>query len=223
MGKLIVIEGVDASGKATQTKLLYEYLKERFPKTEKIEFPDYESSSSSLVRMYLSGEFGKNAEDVSPYIASTFFAADRFASYKTKWEKLYNDGYIIVADRYVTANMIHQASKFDNMEEKEKFLSWLTDFEYNLYNLPEPTLKIFLNVPPKVSFELMRERLNKFTDKEEKDIHESNHKYLEKTYENAKYIADKYDFTVINCVKDGKMRTIEDIQYEIRRIVENAI
>lgn len=223
MGKLIVIEGVDASGKATQTKLLYEYLKEKYNKVEKIEFPDYESPSSSLVKMYLSGEFGKNAEDISPYIASTFFAADRYASYKTKWEKLYNDGYIIIADRYVTANMIHQASKFDNLKDKEKFLSWLEDFEYNLYSLPVPTLKFFLNVPPDVSFELMRERLNKFTEKEEKDIHESNKEYLYKTYENAKYIADKYNFEIINCVKDNKLRSIEDIQEEIRRIAENAI
>ena len=223
MGKLIVIEGVDASGKATQTKLLYEYLKEKYNKVEKIEFPDYESASSSLVKMYLSGEFGKNAEDVSPYVASTFFAADRFASYKTKWEKLYNDGYIIIADRYVTANMIHQASKFNSTEEKEKFLSWLEGFEYNLYSLPVPDLKFFLNVPPEVSFELMKERLNKFTEKEEKDIHESNKEYLYKTYENAKYIADKYNFKIVNCVKDNKLRAIDDIQEEIRRIAENAI
>ena len=223
MGKLIVIEGVDASGKATQTKLLYEYLKGKYEKTEKIEFPDYDSESSALVKMYLSGQFGKDAEDVNPYIASTFFAADRYASYKTKWGKLYEDGYIIIADRYVTANMIHQASKFDNLEEKEKFLSWLCDFEYNLYKLPVPTLKIFLNVPPEVSFELMRERLNKFTEQEEKDIHESNIDYLKKTYENAKYIANEYGFVTVNCVKDGALRTIDDIQSEIRRIVENAI
>ena len=223
MGKLIVIEGVDASGKATQTKLLYEYLKEKFEKVEKIEFPDYESESSSLVKMYLNGEFGENANDVSPYIASTFFAADRYASYKTKWEKLYNDGYIIIADRYVTANMIHQASKFETKEEKEKFLDWLCDFEYNLYKLPEPDVKLFLNVPPHISAELMRERLNKFTEQEEKDIHERDSEYLKKTYENAVYIADNYGFKKVDCVKDEKLRTIEDIQEEIRRILENEL
>lgn len=223
MGKLIVIEGVDASGKATQTKLLYEYLKEKYKKVEKIEFPDYESESSSLVKMYLNGEFGKNANDVSPYIASTFFAADRYASYKTKWEKLYNDDYIIIADRYVTANMIHQASKFDNKEEKEKFLNWLCDFEYNLYKLPEPDIKLFLNVPPHISAELMRERLNKFTEQEEKDIHERDSEYLKKTYENAVYIADNYGFKTVNCVKDEKLRTIDDIAGEIRRIIENEL
>ena len=223
MGKLIVIEGVDASGKATQTKLLYEYLKEKYEKVEKIEFPDYESESSSLVKMYLNGDFGKTANDVSPYIASTFFAADRYASYKTKWEKLYNDDYIIIADRYVTANMIHQASKYDNKEEKEKFLNWLCDFEYNLYKLPEPDIKLFLNVPPHISAELMRERLNKFTEQEEKDIHERDSEYLKKTYENAVYIADNYGFKTVNCVKDEKMRTIDDIAGEIRRIIENEL
>lgn len=223
MGKLIVIEGVDASGKATQTGLLFEYLKNKNEKTVKIEFPDYESESSGLVKMYLRGEFGKNAEDVNPYVASTFFAADRFASYKTKWGKLYEDGYTVIADRYVTANMLHQASKFDNIEDKVKFIEWLYDFEYNLYNLPKPDLKLFLNVPPEVSFELMRDRLNKFTDEEEKDIHESDKEYLKKTYENAIYIAKNYGFEIVNCVKDGKLRTIEDIQEEIRRIVDNAI
>jgi dTMP kinase len=173
--------------------------------------------------MYLRGEFGKNAEDVNPYVASTFFAADRFASYKTKWGKLYEDGYTVIADRYVTANMLHQASKFDDIEDKVKFIDWLYDFEYNLYNLPKPDLKLFLNVPPEVSFELMRDRLNKFTDEEEKDIHESDKEYLKRTYDNAIYIAKNYGFEIVNCVKDGKLRTIEDIQEEIRRIVDNAI
>ncbi len=220
MGKLIVIEGVDASGKATQTKLLYEYLLSKSDKTLKVEFPDYDSPSSALVKMYLSGEFGENANDVSPYIASTFFAADRFASYKTKWEKQYKDGYTIVFDRYVTANMLHQASKFSDEAQKRKFIDWLCDFEYGLYGLPEPTVKLFLDVPPEISAELMRERLNKFSGEEAKDIHERDKDYLYKTYENAKFIAANYGFKVINCVKDGKLRTIEDIQKEIREIVD---
>ncbi len=220
MGKLIVIEGVDASGKATQTKLLYEYLLSKSDKTLKVEFPDYDSPSSALVKMYLSGEFGENANDVSPYVASTFFAADRFASYKTKWEKQYKDGYTIVFDRYVTANMLHQASKFSDESEKRKFIDWLCEFEYGLYGLPEPTVKLFLDVPPEISAELMRERLNKFSGEETKDIHERDKDYLYKTYENAKFVAANYGFKVINCVKDGKLRTIEDIQKEIREIVD---
>ena len=219
MGKLIVIEGVDASGKATQTKLLYEFLLKEEKKVIKVEFPDYESPSSSLVKMYLSGQFGENADDVNPYVASTFFAADRYASYKTKWEKLYNDDYIVVADRYVTANMIHQASKFEKREDKEKFIDWLCEFEYGMYALPQPDVKIFLDVPPHISEELMRERLNKFTKEEEKDIHERDKDYLYKTYENAKFVAENYGFNIICCVKDGNLRSIEDIQSEIRKIV----
>ncbi|MBE7029515.1 MAG: thymidylate kinase [Ruminococcaceae bacterium] len=220
MGKLIVIEGVDASGKATQTKLLYEYLLNKKGNVLKIEFPDYESPSSSLVKMYLNGEFGENADDVNPYVASTFFAADRFASYKTKWEKFYKEDYIIVLDRYVTANMIHQASKFNTKEEKEKFINWLCDYEYGLYSLPQPDIKIFLDVPVSISRELMKERLNKFSGEEAKDIHERDEGYLEKTYENAKFVAENYGFNIINCVKDNKLRTIDDIQEEIRKIAD---
>lgn len=220
MGKLIVIEGVDASGKATQTALLYEYLKEKSDKVLKIEFPDYESESSSLCKMYLEGKFGENANDVSPYIASTFFAADRYASYKTKWEKCYKDGFTIILDRYVTANMIHQASKFEKKEDKEKFIDWLSDFEYGLYGLPKPDVKIFLDVPPKISAELMRERMNKFSGEAEKDIHERDRDYLEKTYENARFVAENYGFKIVLCVKDGKLRSIEDIQREIRQIAD---
>lgn len=220
MGKLIVIEGVDASGKATQTKLLYEYLKEKNTNVIKVEFPDYESPSSSLVKMYLEGQFGETADDVNPYVASTFFAGDRFASYKTKWEKYYNDGFTVIADRYVTANMIHQASKFDKREDKEKFIDWLMDFEYGLYNLPKPSVKIFLDVPPKVSAELMRERLNKFSGESQKDIHERDTDYLKKTYDNALFVAENYGFKIIKCVKDGKLRSIEDIQKEIRQIAD---
>lgn len=221
MGKLIVIEGVDASGKATQTELLYNYLKESGKKVEKIEFPDYESESSSLVKMYLRGDFGETADSVSPYIASVFFAADRYASFKTKWEKLYNDDYIIIADRYVTANMLHQASKYQPGEEKEKFLNWVSDFEYGLFGLPEPDLKLFLDVPPEISAELMAERLNKFSGEEQKDIHERDKDYLKKTYENAKYIAEKYDFVTINCSENGKIKSIEQIHQIIKEAIEN--
>ena len=221
MGKLIVIEGVDASGKATQTELLYNFLKESGKKVEKIEFPDYESESSSLVKMYLRGDLGETADSVSPYIASVFFAADRYASFKTKWEKLYNDDYIIIADRYVTANMLHQASKYEQGEEKEKFLSWVSDFEYGLFGLPEPDLKLFLDVPPEISAELMAERLNKFSGEEQKDIHERDKDYLKKTYVNAKYIAEKYDFVTINCSENGKIKSIEQIHHIIREAIEN--
>lgn len=220
MGKLIVIEGVDASGKATQTEKLYNYLKEKYEKVVKIEFPDYDSPSSTLVKMYLNGEFGKNADDVSPYAASVFFAADRFASYKTKWQKLYEDGYIVIADRYVTANMLHQASKIDNKEKKSEFLNWLSDFEYEKLSLPKPDIKIFLDMPCELSFKLMEKRLNKFTNEEKKDIHESNREYMKKTYENAKYIAENFGFNIIECSENGDIKSIDDIHSNIKEVIE---
>ncbi len=213
---LIVIEGLDASGKETQTNLLYKNLKTAHDNVRKISFPNYESDSSALVKMYLSGEFGNHADDVSPYIASTFFAADRYASFKKDWEKDYRNGAIILADRYVTANMLHQTSKLKTSEEKEAFLNWLSDFEYRLYGLPQPDLAFFLNVPPAVSQKLMESRSNKFTRQEEKDIHEKDRQYLQKTYENALFVLRRYPFIEINCVTEGgRLRTIEEIQQEI--------
>ena len=139
MGKLFVIDGTDASGKQTQLKKLQERLEKEQIEYKLVSFPNYDSSSSTLVKMYLSGEFGENAKDVSPYVASTFFAADRYATFKKDLEEYYNNGGIILADRYTTANMVHQAGKIDNKEEREKFLNWLWDFEFNLYKLPVPT------------------------------------------------------------------------------------
>ena len=132
-GKLIIIEsGSDASGKATQTKRLFERLSEENSNIRKVEYPNYDSESSALVKMYLRGEFGEKATDVDPYIASTFFSVDRYASFKTEWEEFYNNGGIVLADRYTTSNMVHQASKMDE-DERDKYLDWLVDYEFNLY------------------------------------------------------------------------------------------
>ena len=223
MGKLIVIEGVDASGKQTQTELLYKYMTSLNDKVIKIEFPDYESASSAPVKMYLNGDFGKDAGSVNPYAASTFFAVDRFASYKTKWERKYRDDYIIIADRYVTANMIYQASKLADANDKQAFCEWVCDFEYKKLGLPVPDLKIFLDVKPEISFELMAKRKNKFTGEEALDIHENDKEYLIKTYENARFIADNYGFITVDCVRNGALRSIEDIHNEICRTVKENI
>jgi len=148
-GKLIIIEsGADASGKATQTNKLYERLVQEGYKVKKITFPNYDSDSSALVKMYLNGDFGKDPNDVSPYVASTFYAVDRFASYRTEWGQAYNDGWIILADRYTTSNMVHQAAKIKDMEEKDRFLDWLWNFEFEIYKLPVPDCVIFLDMPP---------------------------------------------------------------------------
>ncbi|MGM9533736.1 MAG: dTMP kinase [Intestinibacter sp.] len=221
-GKLIIIEGSDGSGKATQTKKLYDRLEQNNYNIKKVEFPNYNSESSALVKMYLRGDFGKHAEDVDPYICSTFFAVDRYASFKTEWEEFYNNGGIIICDRYTTSNMIHQASKME-VEERDKYLEWLNDLEFNLYKIPKPDCVIFLDVPVEMSQKLMKDRNNKITGESEKDIHESDFDYLKKSYENSLYIAKKYNWQRINCIKDDNMRTIDDIHEEIYSIVEDKI
>ena len=213
-GKLIIIEsGSDASGKATQTKRLFERLSEENSNIRKVEYPNYDSESSALVKMYLRGDFGNNASDVDPYISSTFFAADRYASFKTEWEEFYNNGGIVIADRYTTSNMVHQASKMDE-KDRDKYLDWLVDYEFNLYKIPEPDCVIFLDVPIEFSQKLMENRKNKITGEDKKDIHESDIEYLTKSYNNALYIANKYNWKKINCVKDGTLRSIDDIHDE---------
>lgn len=223
MGRLIVIEGLDSSGKATQSRLLYNSLKAAGYKVRHVEFPDYKSPSSSLVKMYLAGDFGKTADAVSPYAASTFYAADRYASFKTDWGSFYNDGGIIIADRYTTSNMIHQAGKLESSWEKDSFLSWLCDFEYRLYGIPSPDLVIFLNMPPEVSATLMQSRLNKATGEQQKDIHEKDMQYLIRAYNNACDIAKKYSWTSVKCINEEALRTIEDIADEVLNITINEL
>lgn len=224
MAKLIAIDGVDASGKQTHTELLAEHFSFLGKKVIRLSFPMYNSESSALVKLYLSGKFGKNADDVDAYAASTFFAADRFATYRMDWEKDYKDGEtIIIADRYVSSNMIHQASKIADFAEKDKFLDWLYDFEFNLYKIPKPDITIFLDMPPKFGITLIEGRNNKFSGTEKLDIHESDFSYLEKSYENAKYVAEKFGWQTISCVADGKIRPIEDIQKDIVKVTENII
>lgn len=223
-GKIITIEsGSDASGKATQTQKLYARLIKEGYKVKKVTYPNYDSESSALVKMYLSGKFGKNAEDVDAYIASTFFAADRYASYKIEWQDFYEEGGIILADRYTTSNMVHQASKIHNKEEREKFLNWLWDYEFGLYKLPIPECVVFLDMPVTYSVELMKNRENKFTGEQEKDIHESNNNYLESCYYNALEIADKYNWHKVSCVSDGTIRTREVIHEDIYAYVKSQL
>ncbi len=213
--KLVVIEGVDSSGKQTQTEKLFQKISSMNLKTEKIVFPNYESDTSSLVKMYLGGKFGANANDVNPYMASAFFAVDRVGSIKCEWADRLNSADVVIADRYVTSNMIHQASKIENAQDKDVFLDWVYDFEYGKLELPKPDLIIFLDMPVKYALELMKNRPNKIDSSDVKDIHESDANYLNKSYENAVSVADKYGWHKISCVKDGKIRTIDDISEEI--------
>lgn len=215
-GKLIVIEGLDGSGKATQAKLLAQTLAENGERVKKITFPDYESDSSALVRMYLHGEFGSRPGDVNAYAASAFYAVDRFASYKKDWGEVYQSGGLIIADRYATSNGIHQCSKLDESEWDE-YLKWLDDFEYKKLGIPAPDIVIYLKADTDISQKLMSGRYG--GDESKKDIHEGDLEYLKRSQKAAAYCAQKLGWKTVECVQDGKMRTIEDIHNEIMTLI----
>ena len=223
MGKLFVIDGTDGSGKQTQLQKLKERLEKENIDYREVSFPNYDSKTSTLVKMYLSGDFGKNAKDVSPYIASTFYAADRYATFQTEYKEYYENGGIILADRYTTSNMVHQAGKIKDKEERDKFLKWLWDFEFNLYGLPVPTEVFFLNMPVEKSLELIANRENKFTHEAKKDIHESDKNHLLDAYSAACDVAKDYNWHEVICVKNDQIRTIEDIHEEIYNVIKEKI
>lgn len=223
MGKIIVIEGTDSSGKETQTKLLYERIKKVNEKTIKISFPNYDSPACEPVKMYLAGAFGTDAVKVNPYPVSTMYAIDRYASYKQDWGKSYEEDYIIVTDRYVTSNMIHQASKIQNEEEKEEYLKWLIDLEYKKNQIPEPDIVIFLKMPIDKAKELMANRNNKIDGSMKKDIHEINEDYLKKSYKNATEISQKFNWYEVECVENNRIKSIEEINDEIFKKIEKLI
>lgn len=222
-GKLIVIDGVDSSGKQTQVEILYDKLKAEGLKVKRISFPNYESNSSALVKMYLAGDLGTNPDELDPYAISTFYAADRYISYITDWKKDLDDGYIIIADRYVSSNMIHQAAKIKDINAKKIFLDWLDSFEYGVYKLPRPDIVIFLNMPVEQAVKLMADRKNKITGDEKKDIHERDVAYLQESYNNAMFIANEYSWNIVNCVNNSAVRKIEDIASEIYSDVKNLL
>ncbi len=217
--KLIVIEGLDGSGKATQAKRLTEALVEKGIPVREVSFPDYGSDSSALVRMYLSGQFGTDPQDVNAYAASSFFAVDRFASYKKDWCRDYARG-VVIADRYTTSNAVHQCSKLPK-EQWEDFLNWLFDFEYKKLGIPAPDRVIYLNVDPAVSQALMTARYS--GDENKKDIHERDIAYLRHSREAAAYCAEKLGWETVDCCRDGQMRSIEDIHKDVMKLLENGI
>ena len=214
MGRLIILEGGDGSGKATQSKLLLERLQREGKSVMSITFPDYDSPSSSLVKMYLAGDFGKQPSDVNPYVASTFYAGDRFASFRMKWKEFYEKGGIIIADRYVTSNMIHQMVKFDDPEERENFLAWLDDLEYVKFGLPRPDKVFLLDVPLAVTEALMSTRVEK-TGGQTGDIHELDRAYLERVHAAYDELVMRYHWDKIECTEGLSMRSIESIHESI--------
>ena len=215
-GQLIVIEGLDGSGKATQASRLFETLQAQGKPVRKVSFPDYASDSSALIKMYLAGEFGKDPNSVNAYAASTFFAVDRFASFRKNWAEFYENGGVVIADRYTTSNAVHQCSKLPQ-DQWDAYLSWLFDFEYRLMGIPAPDKVIYLQVDPTVSQKLMTGRYQ--GDESKKDIHESNLDYLARSREAAEYCAKTLGWQTVQCVENGSLRPIDDISREVLEIV----
>lgn len=208
LGKLIVIEGLDGSGKTTQYRLLQDRLNKSGIPHLAVSFPDYESRSSALVKMYLAGEFGKDPEAVNPYAASIFYAADRYASFKTQWENYYKSGGTIIASRYVTSNAVHQASKLPADRRKE-YLDWLYDLEFNKIQIPKPDLVLFLDMPIEISEKLLSVRYK--GDQNKKDIHERDAEYLEECRKAALFAAEYSGWEIIKCYRDKQPLKIEQI------------
>ncbi|MGYP004536359377 len=215
-GKLIVLEGLDGCGKNTQTRLLTERFKKENLDVKYITFPNYEYASSSLVKMYLNSEFGSSPDDVNAYAAASFYAVDRYASFKKYWQKFYENGGVILCDRYTTSNAIYQMCKLEKKFWNE-YLTWLYDYEYDKLGLPRPDSVIYLRGDIEVSQKLMAVRYE--GDESKKDLHESNIKFLKKCSEAASYVAKKDGWKIIDCCKNGEMRGKNEIHEEIIKII----
>ena len=220
MGKLIVFEGTDGTGKSTQFALLTKRLQNENVSFRRLQFPQYLEPSSALIRMYLNGEFGENPNDVNAYAASSFYAVDRYAGYKSDWGKFYEEGGILIADRYTTSNAVHQCSKLPP-EQWDTFLQWLFDYEYHLLGLPAPDKVIYLQVDPAVSQRLMTARYH--GDETRKDVHEKDTEYLARSRRAAEYCAEHLGWATVHCTENGAMRTIEEIQAEVRALAEKEL
>ena len=220
MGKLIVIEGTDGSGKSTQFRMLWEHLQADGVPFQHIVFPQYQEESSALIRMYLGGQFGSRPSDVNAYAASSFYAVDRYASYKKSWGDWYEAGGLVLSDRYTTSNAVHQTSK-EPEEKQGQFLQWLYDFEYEKLGLPRPDLTIYLDVPTDFTEKLLRHREQDTNTTA--DIHEKDMQYLATCRKVGRKAAEFYGWTVIRCVRDGAMRSIEDIHEEIYHHVKKCL
>ncbi len=230
-GKFFVFEGIDGSGKSTQTKLLAEYLREKGYQTAKIDFPQHGERSSALVDDYLNGKYG-SAKEVGPWIASIFYACDRYdASFKIK--KWLDEGKIVISDRYMVSNVGHQGGKIEDRGEREKYFDWLYNLEYNIFKIPKPTYTLILKTAPEFSLKLA----HKITDEEKKarrksylglkkrDIHEKDRKHLSETLESFLHIAEEYpeEFKVIECIEKGELFSSEIIHQKVLRIIKKKL
>lgn len=213
----IAFDGLDGSGKETQTKLLIDHFKSENKEYRYLSFPTYNEAWSKHLVMYLNGEFGSDPEAVNAYAASSFFASDRYCSYMLDWKKDYESGKVILSNRYTTANCVHQLSKLPE-EEWDSFLEWLYDYEFNKLGLPKPDLCIYLCIPPEVAKNNIVKRSAENAERH-MDIHEKSASHLEKSYRAALYSASKLGWKTVNCAENGEMRSIDDIHDEIVSII----
>ena len=218
--KLFVLEGLDGSGKSTQFELLQKYLDTENVSYKAISFPDYDKPSSALVKMYLGGEFSKNASDINAYAASSFYAVDRYASFKLYWENEYNNGDFILAARYATSNAIYQMVKLPK-DKWDEYLDWLEEYEYEKLNLPRPEKVVFLDMHVEVSQKLLSNRYN--GDETKKDIHEVDVEFLVKCREAALFTAKKQNWEIVECSDENNPFSIEYISEKLKKIVSKLI
>ena len=220
MGKLIVFEGTDGTGKSTQCARACKRLEAQGVRFQNIKFPQYDEPSSALIKMYLAGEFGKDPDTINPYAASTFYAVDRYAGFARGWKAFYDEGGVIVCDRYTTSNAVHQGSKVPEAERAE-FFRWLYDLEYDRMGLPRPDLVVLLDMPVEVSEQLMRKREQ--STGTHADIHERDEAYLEKCRAVARQAAEYYGWKRVSCVQSGTLRSVEEIHEEVFSIVRTCL
>ncbi len=219
-GKLIVLEGIDGSGKSAQYRRLCARMEKDKIEYNHIVFPRYDKESSALLRSYLAGSFGSNPNDVNAYAASTFYAVDRFASYREDWGKIYEEGGLVLSDRYTTSNAVHQGSKLSD-DELPDFFAWLSDFEYGKMGLPQPDLVIYLEVDIQTSLARMRRRQAKTNTTA--DIHEKDAAYLTRCLATAEKAADFYGWHRIDFMKDGVERDVDEKNLEIYKVILDVI
>lgn len=220
MGKLIVLEGTDGSGKSTQFGLLTQGLEAEGMAFRKLVFPQYAEPSSALIRMYLNGEFGQHPGDVNAYAATAFYAVDRYASFQKVWRREYEAGGLILSDRYTTSNAVHQCSKLPQ-KQWEEYLHWLFDYEFRLLGLPAPDRVIYLQVDPAVSQRLMTQRYH--GDESKKDVHEKDTAYLARSRAAAEFCARHLGWDTVHCTSGDAMRSIEEIQQEVQQLARKTL
>ena len=217
MGRLIVFEGIDGSGKSTQFKMMCDRLTGERRKFKTLVFPRYNEPSSALIKMYLAGDFGTNPDSVNAYAASSFYAVDRYASFVQDWRDYYNDGGLILTDRYTTSNALHQGAKV-SADEREGFFKWLYEYEFTLIGLPVPDLVIYMNIDPDFAGKrLLRRQTETGTNA---DIHENDTTYLKACAESGKLAASQFGWYKVNCLENNIERSEDDIHAEIYKRIQ---